>query len=103
MVLVVRNFNKYQSKNIRIEFPLHLREQMNWQMPTTELIYQVSKTTDKTCITFMKKKLHEDWGPIDQFDMFIEDVAFDGTPLPIFEKDYPELRAVKKVEQEVAV
>lgn len=67
MVLVVRNFNKYQSKNIRVEFPQELRDQMNWHMPSMEYCCHVAKTTDKTCLAWVKKRLNEDWGPIGEF------------------------------------
>jgi len=36
LVLVVRNFNKYASKNIRVEFPSQLKSMMNWHVPNHE-------------------------------------------------------------------
>jgi len=56
----------------------------------------VHKTTDKTCISFVKKRLDQDWGPIDEFNLFVENQAFDGTPVFIHDRDYPELREMKK-------
>jgi hypothetical protein len=69
-------------------------------MPSTEMTYFVSKTTDKTALAFVKKRLYEDWGPIDQFKLFVEDQAFDGSPSFIYERDYPELRNAKKLIQD---
>jgi len=100
LVLVVRNFNKYQAKHIRVEYPPELRSQMNWFMPTTEMCFYVAKTTDKTCFTFQKKSLLKDWGPIDQFRLVVENLAIDETPCNIYEQDYPELRQKKKLLQE---
>lgn len=103
MVLVVRNFNKYQAKHVRVEWPSELKAQMNWHMPSTEMSYYVAKTTDKTTMAFVKKRLNEDWGPIDGFKLFVEDQAFDGTPSFIYERDYPELRAAKKILHDEAI
>lgn len=100
LVLVVRNFNKYQAKHIRIEYPPELRSKMNFMMPTTELCFYVAKTTDKTCFTFLKKNLLKEWGPIDQFSLIVENVAIDGTLCNSYEKDYLELRQKKKFLQE---
>jgi hypothetical protein len=100
LALVVRNFNKYQAKHIRVEYPPELRNQMNWMMPTTEMSFYIGKTTDKACFTFQKKSLLKDWGPIDQLKLVVENVAIDGNLCNIYEKDYPELRKKKKLLQE---
>ena len=69
---------------------------MNWQVPATEFCYYVAKTTDKTCLAFPKKRLNEDWGPIDSINLFVENQNYDGTPAFIYDRDYPQLRAEKK-------
>ena len=96
MALVVRNFNRYQTKHFRVEFPNELRQFMNFQVPSTEMCFKVPKTTDRSCLTFQKKRLNEEWGPVDEISIVVEDVAFDGTPSFIYDRDYPELRAAKK-------
>lgn len=61
-------------------------------MPTTEMCFYVSKTTDKTCFSFTKRDLSKDWGPIDQFKMIVDNQTYDGIPCFLYEKDYAELR-----------
>ena len=78
IVFVIRNFNKYKTKTVRIEYSPEMREHLNFRMPVTEVINNVSPRTDKSIMQFIKTRPFEEWGPLDKFKIVIEDETLDG-------------------------